>query len=333
MAAAGCGATASLSESTCQIAQAGDTGSMDVHYTIPKASGVSQVVFAPAGNHSVTLGENSAGQEPTAVGVWIKGIGGTPGTPLANNELTFAEVWAQVNGQDDVFYPTTVTYNGWQLITAALPAGTAFPLTLNFLDFLVINPSSTTTGDVYVADLEGLYSPRLATPYVYTAVPQNPSWLQFDENPAQFAKGGVTVCDRDHADRRQPGSAPGAGRQPGLARVEQQQLPGGHRQPAERRGACRVAGHHDDHRRVRRCHRHGDDHGDQVARRFRPYGRLPSRPGLAGGHVPLCLPPPITSGQRSFAPGPPRFPVWDRPRQSLPADPREGSDAAEGGPR
>ena len=188
------GATASLSESTSQIAQAGDTGSMDVHYTIPKASGVSQVVFDPAGNYSVTLGKNSAGQEPTAVGVWVKGIGGTPGTPLANNELTFAEAWAQVNGEDDVFYPTTVTYNGWQLITAALPAGTAFPLTLSFLDFLVINPSSTTTGDLYVADLEGLYSPRPPAPYVYTAVPDNPSWLQFDENPAQFAKGGVTVA-------------------------------------------------------------------------------------------------------------------------------------------
>jgi exopolysaccharide biosynthesis protein len=188
------GATASLSESTNQIAQTGDTGSMDVHYTIPKASGVSQVVFAPAGNHSVTLGENSAGEDPTAIGLWIKGIGGTPGTPLANNELTFAEAWLQVNGQDDVFYPSTVTYDGWQLITAALPAGTAYPLTLNFLDFLVINPSSTTTGDLYVADLEGLYSPRQPASYVYTAVPQNPSWLQFDESPAQFAQGGVTVA-------------------------------------------------------------------------------------------------------------------------------------------
>jgi exopolysaccharide biosynthesis protein len=188
------GATASLSESTSEIAQPGDTGSMDVHYTIPKASGVSQVVFAPAGNHSVRLGENSAGQEPTAIGVWIKGIGGTPGTPLANNELTFAESWAQINGEDDVFYPTTVTYDGWQLITAELPAGTAYPLTVNFMDFLVINPSSTTTGDLYVADLEGLYSPRPPVPYVYTAVPDNPSWLRFDESPAQFASGGVTVA-------------------------------------------------------------------------------------------------------------------------------------------
>ncbi|HEY2507382.1 MAG TPA: phosphodiester glycosidase family protein [Streptosporangiaceae bacterium] len=186
--------TATSSESTSQLAQPGDTGSMDVHYTIPKASGVSQIVVNPAAHYSVTLGENGAGEEPTAIGVWIKGIGGSLGTPLANGELTFAEAWLQVNGEDDVFYPTTVTYDGWQLITAQLPAGTAFPLTLNFLDFLVINPSSTTSGDLYVADVEGLYSPRTPAPYAYTAVPKNPAWLQYDESPAQFEKGGVTVA-------------------------------------------------------------------------------------------------------------------------------------------
>jgi uncharacterized protein YjdB len=184
--------TATLSESTTEIAQPGDTGSMDVHYTIPAASGVSQVVFSP--NDNVDINTSSDGAAPNEIGVWIKGIGGTPGTPLANNELTFAEAWIQVNGQEDVFYPTTVTYNGWQLITAAIPAGTEFPLDLSFLDFLVINPSSATTGDLYVADLEALYSPRPPVPYVYTAVPKNPSWLQFDENPAQFAPGGVTVA-------------------------------------------------------------------------------------------------------------------------------------------
>jgi hypothetical protein len=188
------GATATLSESTTQIAQPGDTGSMDVHYTIPAASGVSQVVFHPAGSYNVQINTSASGEAPDAIGLWIKGIGGTPGTPLANGELTFAEAWIQVNGQEDVFYPTTVTYNGWQLITAAIPAGTEFPLNLSFLDFLVINPSTTETGDIYVADLQALYSPRPAAPFTYTAIPQNPRWLQFVESPAQFAPGGVTIA-------------------------------------------------------------------------------------------------------------------------------------------
>jgi exopolysaccharide biosynthesis protein len=188
------GATATLSESITQIAQPGDAGSMDVHYSIPKAAGVSQVVFLPSGSHAVSIGDNSDGQAPTSIGVWIKGIGGTPGTPLANGQLTFAEAWTEVDGQEDVFYPTTVTYNGWQLITAAVPSGAELPLSLDFLDFLVINPSTTLTGDLYVADLEGLYSPRQPVTPAYTAIPQNPSWLQYDQSPARFDKGGVTVA-------------------------------------------------------------------------------------------------------------------------------------------
>jgi exopolysaccharide biosynthesis protein len=188
------GATATLSESTTQIAQPGDAGSMDVHYTIPKATGVSQVVFSPSGSHTVTIGDSSTGQTPTAIGLWIKGIGGTPGTPLANGELTFAEAWTEINGQEDVFYPTTVTYDGWELTTAAMPAGAELPVTLDFLDFLVINPSETLTGDVYVADLQALYSPRPTVTPTYTAIPGNPSWLQYKESPAQFAQGGVTIA-------------------------------------------------------------------------------------------------------------------------------------------
>jgi hypothetical protein len=188
------GATATLSESTTQIAQPGDAGSMDVHYSIPKASGVSQVVFSPAGGHTVSIGDSADGQAPTAIGLWIKGIGGTPGTPLANGELTFAEAWTEVNGQSDTFYPTTVTYNGWQLIEAQVPPGAQLPMTLSFLDFLVINPSATLTGDLYVADLEGLYSPRPPVATAYTPIPQNPAWLQYVGSPGQFAPGGVTVA-------------------------------------------------------------------------------------------------------------------------------------------
>jgi exopolysaccharide biosynthesis protein len=203
------GSTATLSDSTSQIAQPGDSGSMDVHYTIPKASGVSQVVFFPSGSNNVTIGDNSAGQAPTAIGVWIKGIGGTPGTPLATGQLTFAEAWIEVDGQEDTFYPTTVTYNGWQLITAQLPAGAELPVSLDFLDFLVINPQSTLTGDLYVADLEGLYSPRVPALPTYTAIPKNPSWLQFKESSSDFSPGGNTILTGDdaHLLADDPGSA------------------------------------------------------------------------------------------------------------------------------
>jgi exopolysaccharide biosynthesis protein len=190
------GATATLSESTSQTAQPGDTGSMDVSYSIPKASGVSQVVFYPSSTN-VAIGTSADGEAPDAIGVWIKGIGGSGGTPLGKGVLTFAEQWIEINGQTETFYPTAVTYNGWQLIVAAIPAGTEFPLSIGFLDFLVINPSQTTSGDLYVADLEGLYSPRQPVTPTYTAIPDNPSWLQYTGSPADFGPGGATIADFD----------------------------------------------------------------------------------------------------------------------------------------
>lgn len=189
------GATATLGDSTTELAQSGDQGSMDVHYSIPASSGVSQVVFSS--NRTLTIGDAADGLAPTAIGVWIKGIGGTPSTPLAHGALTFAEAYTEVDGQTDTFYPTAVTYDGWQLIEAQIPQGAQLPMTLNFLDFLVIDPSVALTGDVYVVDLEALYSPRQPTTPTYTAIPQNPDWLQYTDSPAQFAPGGVTLADWD----------------------------------------------------------------------------------------------------------------------------------------
>ena len=194
------GATGSLSESTSQLAQTGDQGSMDVHYSIPAASGVSQVVFSS--KNTLSIGDAANGLAPNAIGVWIKGIGGTPSAPLAHGALTFAEAYTEVNGQTDTFYPTAVTYDGWELIEAQIPQGAQLPMTLNFLDFLVIDPSVALTGDVYVADLEALYSPRPPATPTYTAMPQNPDWLQFTDSPAQFAPGGVTLADWDDSHLR-----------------------------------------------------------------------------------------------------------------------------------
>ena len=104
-----------------------------------------------------------------------------------------------MNGQYVDFYPSTVTYDGWQLIVANLPAGLQFPMSVDFLDFLVISPTQTLSGDLYVSDLQALYSPRpLVTP-PYVAIPHNPSWLQFTEDPATFRAGGTTLAALDDA--------------------------------------------------------------------------------------------------------------------------------------
>ena len=192
------GATGSLSLSTTTKRLPSDAGSMDVAYNIPAGNGVKQVVFFPTDNESFPpAGET---QLPDGVGVWIKGSGtGGSGTPLGLGNLTLAEAYTEVNGQYVDFYPSTVTYEGWRLIVADLPAGLQFPMTVNFLDFLVISPTQPLAGDLYVSDLQALYSPRpLVTP-PYVAIPHNPSWLQFTEDPAKFRAGGTTLAALDDA--------------------------------------------------------------------------------------------------------------------------------------
>jgi uncharacterized protein YjdB len=188
--------TATLSESSTQIARAGDAGSMDVHYSVPAAgNSVSQVEFSPKRGHALTIGDAPGGLAPKAVGIWIKGAGGTPAAPLAGGALTFAEAYTEANGQTDTFYPTAVTYHGWQLIEARVPPGAQLPLRLRFLDFLVIDPPASLAGDIYLADLEALYPPRRPAPPAYTAIPRNPPWLQFTGSPSRFTPGGVTIAD------------------------------------------------------------------------------------------------------------------------------------------
>jgi exopolysaccharide biosynthesis protein len=193
------GATATFSEASGDVPQ-GDTasGAMQIAYNFPSGSGVKQVVFWPDSGDQITA--NSAGQDPTAVGLWVKGDGTGP-------EL--AESYLDVNGTDTTLYPTTVTWNGWQLVICPLPAGMNFPLSIDFLDFLTISNTSTYTGTLKVADLEALYSPRPPVTPAYTAIPDNPSWLQFKENSDQFTKGGDTILTGDdaHLLADDPGSA------------------------------------------------------------------------------------------------------------------------------
>lgn len=192
------GTTASLSLSTSVTRLPTDTGSMDVHYSIPGGNGVKQVAFWPNGNDVIPpAGET---QQPEAVGIWVKGTGTGGGTtPLGLGNLTMAESYAQVNGQGVNFYPSTVTYDGWQLITADLPAGLQYPLTVNYFDFLVINPTQQLTGDLYLSDMEALFSPRPPTTQPYVAIPKNPSWLQYTEDPSTFKAGGATLAALDDA--------------------------------------------------------------------------------------------------------------------------------------
>jgi hypothetical protein len=92
-----------------------------------------------------------------------------------------------------------VTWKDWHLAVAQLPAGMQFPLTISFIDFLAISPSTSYTGSLDVGGLQALYSPRPVTTPEYHAIPKNPDWLSFEEDSADFAKKGTTLLAGDDA--------------------------------------------------------------------------------------------------------------------------------------
>ncbi len=175
-------------------------GSLRLDYTMPASSGVKQLVMWD--NKDITIGANAAGEDPTGIGIWVRGD---------KSGLTLHEQYVQVNGAALPLAETPVTWQGWQLYTAAIPAGTQFPITLDYLDFLAINPSTTITSSLNISGLQALYSPRPVVTSPYVAIPDNPSWLSYEEDEAWFSQQGTTILTGDdaHLLASDPGSTSG----------------------------------------------------------------------------------------------------------------------------
>ncbi|MBM9510354.1 phosphodiester glycosidase family protein [Actinacidiphila acididurans] len=166
-----------------------DSGSLKLTYTMPAGSGVKQLVIAP---RTTIRTDTDNGQVPTGIGLWVKD--GGPGS------LELAESYINIDGTVNTpIYLTGVTSNGWRLAVTQLPAGMKFPLTVNWIDFLGINSSSSYTGTLNFAGLQALYSPRPVTTPTYQAIPQNPGWLSYEEDSADFAQHGSTLLTGDDA--------------------------------------------------------------------------------------------------------------------------------------
>jgi exopolysaccharide biosynthesis protein len=163
------------------------SNSLKLNYSMPAGSGVKQLVLSP---NTTLKTDTDNGQVPTGIGVWIKGDG---------NGALLAERYIGIDGSSTTLYPTSVTWKDWHLAVAQLPAGMQFPLTISFIDFLAISPSTAYSGSISLGGLEALYSPRPVTTPAYHAIPQNPKWLSFEEDSADFATQGKTILTGDDA--------------------------------------------------------------------------------------------------------------------------------------
>ncbi|MBK4348620.1 phosphodiester glycosidase family protein [Lacisediminihabitans changchengi] len=185
------GATATVTTDPQVPAGSAAASSIRLDYTMPGTSGVHQMVISP--KKAITISANAAGQDPTALGVWLRV------DDQVHDAFEFATSWKQSNGQSTTVYDTAIVYNGWALLKTPIPAGTAFPLSLNWIDMLSINPTKASTGTMRLSSLQALYSARTPAANDYTAIPQNPKWLSYVESPSEFTDGGHTFLMGDDA--------------------------------------------------------------------------------------------------------------------------------------
>lgn len=179
-----------------------DSGSIDIHYDFKPAQTVYHVNLYPNDlNHDV-IGPDASGKAPTAYAFWIKTV-----PALTGGIYLTSGYYDAVNAPLDYNVSPPAT-DGWQQIVVPLPATTRFPIQLNYINLVSIDPTHELSGEMYVSDLEALYSPRAATTAPYVPIPENPPWLQYKESPADFSPGGQTVMSFDdaHLTARDPGS-------------------------------------------------------------------------------------------------------------------------------
>jgi exopolysaccharide biosynthesis protein len=178
-----------------------DAGSLDVHYDYPyvsKTLDLSVYLNDPASEQIPLL---NGSQAPIGIGVWVKGnadLATRPGKPLDPGIVSLnVGIW-QASNQPTSFYPSGVTWDGWQYVVASLPTGLQYPLRINYLGLVVIKPGPNLTGDIHLSGLSALYSPRPPTPFRYHPLPANPSWLKFTD-VGSFTNGGSTLAAMDDA--------------------------------------------------------------------------------------------------------------------------------------
>jgi hypothetical protein len=182
-------------------AQSGDAGSFDIHYDYPYVSKTLDLSVYLNDPNSEQVPLLNGTQAPIGIGVWVKGnpdLASRPGAGLAPGIVTLnVGIWQSTN-QPTSFYPTGITFDGWQYVVAQLPPGLQYPLRINYLGLVVIKPGPNLSGEVHLADLQAVYSPRPPVPPTYTAIPKNPSWLSFTD-VGSFKPGGSSLAAFDDA--------------------------------------------------------------------------------------------------------------------------------------
>jgi len=179
------------------------SSAISVNYAFPNTTAVHQVVFWP-NDTSGEVNVNAQGQTPTSVTFQLKVTDANP------QDVSF--YWAYIDSTGtarDVNVQLT-TFNKWFDLTLPVPAGSAFPLELNYFDLLNQHATSAENGTLEFGGMEENYAVDTTPTPKYVAIdPNNPRWLTFDESAGDFKPGGSTLLfgDDSHLTAADPGSS------------------------------------------------------------------------------------------------------------------------------
>ncbi|MCX7571142.1 S-layer homology domain-containing protein [Tumebacillus sp. DT12] len=185
---------------TSTTAQIGDkTQFLTMNYRFAAGSGLKQFVFYPKETMSIPHPTDKAAVDPIGIGMWVYG----------NN--SGVRLFANFEKPDGTFVRSTdtaaVTWSGWKFVSFKIPAGTPFPVKLDYLDAYVDSPTAEVKGTLYFSDLQVLFNP---TTYKEkeVVVPQ-PTVVTFPDIANHWGrtvvetlatKGIINGRDKDHFD-------------------------------------------------------------------------------------------------------------------------------------
>lgn len=104
----------------------------------------------------VNFGENGEGikleDKPKGIGMWVYGDG--------KNHWLRCRITDVYGTQSKITFADEVNWTGWKWVTAKIPVGTAYPITLDNIYLAEINETQKDSGTIYIDNLRLMYEPN-----------------------------------------------------------------------------------------------------------------------------------------------------------------------------
>ncbi|MEV7323605.1 phosphodiester glycosidase family protein [Streptomyces sp. NPDC093970] len=175
----------------------GQARALQVQYSFPNDTKQHRVRVIPNNGAGAKADKNELGQVPQSLRFQFKVESAAPQKSWMVLNVSDAEghlmgLWLELAPSD---------YNRWNERSAKLVWGvfTSYPLTIQDISLVGQNATGANVGKFTFAGMKLQYSvgtPAQETPY-QAINPNNPSWLQYTEDPADFRPGGQTFIIGD----------------------------------------------------------------------------------------------------------------------------------------